>query len=309
MSGLFRSRQRSWIILCFFLISIAAPLAAPYDPDAQADLRTSRLVVPLGSGFLRNDSSEMQTSGSGAISTLSGRFKPHNAMFLLGTDNLGRDVLSRLLYALRISLLIGMGAMVLSLFAGVVIGIAAGMSRNGLLDHLLMRIVDLFLSIPAIFLVIVIVAFFGNSVTLLILVLAGTGWMSVARLVRGEVLHLRDREFVLAARMLGCPDWRIILDHILPNILPTVVVSSALQLGNVVLAEASLSFLGLGVQPPTPSLGNMIGESLAYFDRGWWVGIFPGIVLTLIVFLTNRFAEYIKEQSEAGSIPPGGAEI
>jgi len=307
--ALFRSHPKSWVLLCLLLISIGAPLLAPYDPVAQADLRTSRLLMPLGHGLARGGSPEAQPDVGSPANNISDPSDSRHAIFLLGTDNLGRDVLSRLLYALRVSLLIGMGSMLLSLFAGVLIGIAAGMSRSGVLDQLLMRMVDLFLSVPTLFLVIAVVAFFGNSTSLLVLVLAGTGWMTVARLVRGEVILLREMEFVLAARMLGRSDWRIILDHILPNILPTLVVSSVLQLGNVILAEASLSFLGLGVQPPTPSLGNMIGESLAYFDRGWWVGIFPGIVLTLIVFSANTLAENMQEQLETGRSAQGASAI
>jgi len=217
-------------------------------------------------------------------------------IFFLGTDNLGRDVLSRIVYGTRVSLGIGFAAMCCSIVLGSIVGLIAGL-LGGWVDRLLMRLTDLFLAFPSLFLIIALVAFLGNSIFLLVAVLAMTGWMGVARLIRGEVLMLRDREFVLAARLLGRSSVQIIRDHMLPNVLPTILLASVLQLGNVVLAEAALSFLGLGIQPPTPSLGNMIGESLAYASSAWWVGFFPGVVLSALVVSANVVAENVQKAS------------
>ncbi len=307
-----------FIIIAYIFITIEAPFIAPCNPSLQSDLRTTRLLMPFEHGYIAHQmpSSHVKQSGleqtnNGIIenlltkvnadlldeeqqyisrSAIDGSGKT-NIIFLLGTDNLGRDVFSRILYGIRISLLVGASATVISLLFGTTIGFLAGYARQKWLDNILMRIVDLFLAVPSLFLVIAVVAFLGNSTSLLILILAGTGWMSIARMIRGEVVMLRDREFIVVARMLGRSRVQIILQHFIPNILPTIAVATVLQLGNVILAEASLSFLGLGIQPPTPSIGNMIGESLAYIQTGWWVGIFPGIALTLFMLSVNRFSE------------------
>jgi peptide/nickel transport system permease protein len=282
------------------------PFANGFVPTSRgsADLSTNREAArdPVAESYEGAYRYLREQSGETGNLTERNAAPPSGAstIFWLGTDNLGRDVLSRLLYSIRLSLVVGLCAMALSLLLGSLIGFASGLSRSGVVDQILMRIVDLFLAVPALFLIIAVVAFFGNSTVLLISVLAGTGWMNVARMVRGEVLHIRGREFMLAAHMLGRSTARIVIDHVIPNILPTVIVAAVLQLSNVILAEASLSFLGLGIQPPTPSLGNMIGESLAYFDRGWWVGVFPGLVLTLLVVSVNGLAENLQHQLEIG---------
>jgi peptide/nickel transport system permease protein len=216
--------------------------------------------------------------------------------FFLGTDDLGRDVFSRVIYGTRISLGIGFAAMCCTIMIGCLIGFLAGV-LGGWTDKLLMRMTDLFLGVPSLFLVIALLALFGNSTVLLVAALSVTGWMNVARLIRGEVLMLREREFILSARLLGRSSVEILRDHMIPNVLPTILVASVLQLGSVILAEAALSFLGLGIQPPTPSWGNMIGESMAYLNSGWWVGIFPGIALSTLVVSANLFAERIEKDS------------
>ena len=196
------------------------------------------------------------------------------------------------------SFAVGLSAMIGAIVVGCLIGVLAGMA-GGWIDQMLMRVTDLFLSFPSLFLVIALVAFFGNSAMLLILVLAGTGWMGVARIVRGEALSLRDREFVLAARLLGRSHVQIVRDHIVPNVLPLIVVAAVLQLSNVIFAEAALSFLGLGIQPPTPSLGGMIGDSLSHIDTAWWLGLFPGVALSTVVVVINMFAERLQRDGAA----------
>jgi peptide/nickel transport system permease protein len=315
-------------VLAILLVALLAPYLVPFDPAAQGDLRMTRLLKPLDKGVMTGllpstQESSRSDSAMGSLermldqadnvllwrqerftrwtesATMEGgedlvQVKP----FLLGTDDLGRDNFSRLIYGVRISFLCGVTAMLCAVFVGSVIGFAAGIA-GGWIDTVLMRMTDLFLSIPSIFLVIALVAFFGNSILLLILVLAVTGWMSVARIVRAEVLRLREREFVLAARLLGRSSFRIVRDHMIPNVLPIIAAASVMQLGNVILAEAALSFLGVGIQPPTPSLGNMIGESFNYIDRAWWMGVFPGIALSGIVVSVNLFAEQLQQKAHA----------
>jgi peptide/nickel transport system permease protein len=306
------------IIGCFCFLALCAPFLAPFLPDAQGDLMTTRmlkpfekaLVVPSPMPPVRIPADEA-TGIVGVLERTNDRLlnrrekfthlieresdleraeKVEMKTFLLGTDDLGRDVFSRLVYGARVSVGIGFAATVCTIFLGCMIGFLAG-TFGGWVDRILMRLTDLFLAIPSLFLVIALIAFFGSSTFLLIIVLATAGWMSVARLIRGEVLSLREREFILSARLLGRSSIQIVRDHMIPNVLPIIFVASVLQLGNVVLAEAALSFLGLGIQPPTPSWGNMIGESMAYIESGWWVGLFPGIALSLLVVAANLAAE------------------
>jgi peptide/nickel transport system permease protein len=312
------------VLLIFVLLALTAPFVAPFQPSSHGDLMTTRLLKPLERGvvtkteMLETESSTLTPTSNSLLRALEGanhvllsrqekftriggppaveeqgeRSRP--TTFVLGTDDLGRDVLSRIIYGTRISLAIGSAAMCFAVLLGCLIGFLAGV-YGGWIDRLLMRFTDLFLAVPALFLVIALVALFGNSTTLLIAVLAATGWMSVARLVRGEVLVLREREFILSARLLGRSSVQILRDHMIPNVAPTILAASVLQLGNVVLAEAALSFLGLGVQPPTPSWGNMIGESMAFIESAWWVGVFPGIGLSLLVISANLVAEGIEK--------------
>jgi peptide/nickel transport system permease protein len=201
---------------------------------------------------------------------------------LFGTDGVARDIFSRVVYGVRSSLAIGLIALFFSFSIGCSLGFTAGYF-GGFVDRIITRFVDSILSIPALFLVIALMAFLGSSLTMLILILSLTGWMGIARIVRGEVIHIRNLEFIQAARMLGVRPAVIIRKHLLPNVMPTTITAAILQLGNIILAEASLSFLGLGIQPPTPSWGNMIGESLSYLTSAWWAGLFPGIVLSLLL--------------------------
>jgi len=301
-------------LIAFLLtVAVSAPLLAPFDPSAQADLRKTRLLKPLSSSVSKR-SGRTWTEHPGQSRSYAGKTLEEinndlihrrgppgpgkTQIFLLGTDDLGRDVFSRLLYGLRMSFAVGLSAMIGAIVVGCLIGVLAGMA-GGWIDQLLMRVTDLFLAFPSLFLVIALVAFFGNSAMLLILVLAGTGWMGVARIVRGEALSLRDREFVLAARLLGRSPVQIVRDHIVPNVLPLIVVAAVLQLSNVILAEAALSFLGLGIQPPTPSLGGMIGDSLSHIDTAWWLALFPGVALSTVVVVINMLAERMQREGSA----------
>jgi peptide/nickel transport system permease protein len=322
-----RWRGASKVVLVGFLfVGLTAPFLAPFRPSSQGDLTSTRLLEPLEKGIvvfepeLLTEAESSTRSSSWIIRTVDNanrflldrreRFAHFTGSFVmgalarptevrrfyLGTDDLGRDVLSRVIYGTRISLGIGFCAMLCTVVIGCVIGFVAGVYGSWA-DRILMRLTDLFLAVPSLFFVIALIAFFGSSTVLLIAVLAVTGWMSVARLVRGEVLMLREREFILSARLLGRSAFQILRDHMLPNVTPTILAASVLQLGNVILAEAALSFLGLGVQPPTPSWGNMIGESMTFIDSAWWVGVFPGIALSVLMVTVNVIAESVEKAS------------
>lgn len=215
------------------------------------------------------------------------RFKnPGEDGYILGTDNLGRDVLTRLAYGTRVSVTVALLAVASALLIGCTLGSIAGYYGR-LTDSIIMRAVDILLAFPTLFLLI----FVSTLVTIgpngLALIIASVSWMGLARLVRGEILSLRQRDYVEAARVIGAPDHRIIARHIFPNVLPIVIVWATLATPAFVLAEASLSFLGFGVQPPTPSLGNMLSGALTFIDRTWVLAILPGATIYVIVLAIN----------------------
>jgi peptide/nickel transport system permease protein len=220
--------------------------------------------------------------------------EPPSHAHWLGTDEIGRDVLSRLLYGARVSLLVAGVAVVLAVSIGTSVGLAAGYA-GGALDLLLMRFVDLLLAFPRIFFALLVLALWGSSTWLVILVLGVTGWMSTARLVRAQVLGIREQEYVVAARALGLPGWRILVHHVLPNTWAPVVVSATLMVGNVILAESVLSFLGLGVEIPVPSWGAMLDEARDAWRSAWWLATFPGLAITLTVIGCNLMGDGLRD--------------
>jgi peptide/nickel transport system permease protein len=213
---------------------------------------------------------------------------------LLGTDQLGRDILSRLLVGLRISLLVALVVVPVSLLLGLATGMVTGY-RGGWLDLALMRVVDAQLAIPTLLLMIAVVAVLGSGLLQIVLVLAIAGWPTYARVVRAEVLALRERDFVTAARAVGASDARILTRHVLHNLIPTVLVLATLQLPVVIVLEAALSFLGLGIQPPTPSLGQMLGHSQEVVWRAWWMPTIPGVAITLLVLAFNLVGDRLRD--------------
>jgi peptide/nickel transport system permease protein len=213
---------------------------------------------------------------------------------LLGTDQLGRDILSRLLVGLRISLLVALAVVPLSLLLGLGAGMITGY-HGGWLDLALMRLVDAQLAIPTLLLMIAVVAALGSGLVQIVIVLVIAGWPTYARVMRAEVLTLRDRDFVVAARAVGASDGRILLRHVLRNVLPTVLVLATLQLPVVIVLEAALSFLGLGIQPPTPSLGQMLGHSQEMVWRAWWMPTIPGVAITLLVLAFNVMGDRLRD--------------
>jgi len=239
------------------LIALAAPLIAPADPD-----------------FLQIDK----------------RFQRPNAEFLLGSDENGRDVLTRLIYGSRVSLLVGSLSVLISVSIGTLAGAVAGY-RGGLIDSLIMRFTDGMLTIPTFFLVLIIVTVFGSTLTNIILVIALTSWMVIARIVRGDVLRIVSQDYILAARATGVPPFRLVLRHILPGAVPNIIVSTTLGVANAILTESALSYLGLGVQPPTSTWGTMLSGAQNYLFRRPELAVYPGLLIFITVLAYNFFGD------------------
>jgi peptide/nickel transport system permease protein len=249
------------IVAVMLAVALLAPLLAPYDPSA----------IRVGSILL-----------------------PPSFDHLLGTDALGRDVLSRMIYGTQISLLVGFVAVGIAVLIGVIVGALAGY-YPGWVDTLFMRLVDIMLSIPTFFLILAVIALVGPNLLNIMVVIGVTSWMGVARLVRGEFLALKESDYVLAARALGVPAYRIIFSHILPNAMAPVYVSTILGIAAAVLVESSLSFLGLGVQPPTPSWGNILTDGKANIEIAWWLSLFPGLAILVTVLGYNLLGEGLRD--------------
>jgi peptide/nickel transport system permease protein len=222
------------------------------------------------------------------------RLQPPSWAYPLGTDDLGRDVLTRILYGARISLLVGFVAVGIATAIGIVLGALAGYYGRWV-DALLMRFVDIMLCFPTFFLILAVIAFLDPSIWNIMIIIGLTGWMGVARLVRAEFLSLRERDFVLAARAIGAGDRRIIFRHILPNALSPVLVSATLGVAGAILTESALSFLGIGVQPPTPSWGNMLIAGKQTLGTAWWLSVFPGLAILITVLGYNLLGEGIRD--------------
>ncbi|NBJ69293.1 ABC transporter permease [Roseburia sp. 1XD42-34] len=227
---------------------------------------------------------------------LTDRLAPPGSEYWLGTDTLGRDLYSRMLYGAQISLLVGFASVTGSIFIGTVVGAVAGY-YGGKLDALLMRIVDVVISFPSMFLLITLVTIIDPSLYTLILIFALFGWTGTARLVRGEFLTLRTREYVLAARTMGIRNIRIIFSHILPNAMGPIIVAATLGIGGVILAESALSYLGLGVQPPTASWGNMLqdAQGLSVMKNAWWYPLIPGLMILITVLSFNFVGDGLRD--------------
>ena len=220
--------------------------------------------------------------------------KGPTGQFLLGTDDLGRDILVRIAYGARVSLLVGVVSTGIAVTIGVVIGLAAGFF-GGIVDTLLARLVDVALTMPFLLVAIALVSITGPSLTITILVIGFFSWASVARIVRGQVLSLREREFVEAARSLGASDPRIMFVDILPNVLAPVIVYTTLLIPVVIVTEAALTFLGLGLPPPTADWGGMISDGQQYYTTAWWFIMFPGVALLLTTLAFNLFGDGVRD--------------
>lgn len=228
---------------------------------------------------------------------LRARLRPPGEAHLLGTDATGRDVFSRLLYGGRVSLLIGSVATVLGLIVGVGLGVLAGYVR-GWLDEIIMYLVDVQLALPFILLAVAVALVFGNSLPVLIGLAALSTWPLYARVVRAEVLSLREREFVTAALAAGARPGHIMRTHLLPNLVGSILVLATLSVGRIILLESGLSFLGIGVQPPTPSWGSMIGEGREYLASAWWLATVPGVALLLLTMAVGTIGDWLRDLAD-----------
>jgi peptide/nickel transport system permease protein len=249
------------VVGSLFAVSLLAPLIAPHDPGA-IDLKN--ILMPPGPGHW------------------------------LGTDQLGRDILSRMIWGARISLKVGFVAVGIATIIGLLLGTLAGYF-GGLTEALIMRAVDLMLCFPSFFLILTVIALLEPSIWNIMAVIGLTSWMGVARLVRAEILSIKEREFILAALAEGAGHTRIILRHVLPNALAPVLVSATLGVAGAILTESALSFLGIGVQPPTPSWGNMLTAGKDNLEYAWWLSVFPGLAILVTVLGYNLLGEGIRD--------------
>ncbi|HTZ19189.1 MAG TPA: ABC transporter permease [Dissulfurispiraceae bacterium] len=249
------------VIFAISIIAIAAPVIAPYDPSA-----------------------------IDVYNTLSAPTWSHP----LGTDDLGRDVLSRMIWGSRVSLKVGFVAVGIAIFIGIIIGSAAGF-YGGKTDAILMRFVDIMLCFPTLFLILAVIAVLEQSISTIMIIIGLTGWMDVSRLVRAEILGLKERDFVLAAKAVGASDFRVIFRHILPNALSPVFVSATFGVAGAILIESGLSFLGLGVQPPDASWGNILASGRENITVAWWMSLYPGFAILITVLSYNLVGEGLRD--------------
>ncbi|MCC6543549.1 MAG: ABC transporter permease [Nitrospirae bacterium] len=249
------------VVAFLFAIAIFAPAITPYDPNA---INVQNILEPPG--FTHP----------------------------FGTDDLGRDILSRIIWGSRISLSVGFVAVGISTFIGVILGAITGY-YGGWVDRVIMRFVDIMLSIPTFFLLLAVIAFLEPGISNIMIVIGLTSWMGVTRLVRAEFLSVKEREFTLSARAIGAGDMRIIFRHILPNSMAPVLVSAVLGVAGAILTESALSFLGIGVQPPTSSWGNILTIGKDNIEIAWWLSVFPGVAILVTVLAYNLLGEGIRD--------------
>jgi peptide/nickel transport system permease protein len=255
------------VILLFVIFAVFAPLLAPYDP--------TRIALPqkLTPPFLAPGG---------------------NPAYLLGTDSLGRDVLSRLIWGARVSLTVSAAVVLISSAVGLLLGLAAGY-LGGRTDSILMRFADGSIAFPGILIALLFAISLGPGVVTVIVALSVLGWAAYARIVRGEVLRLRNLEFVVGARVIGASPTRIMVAHLFPNVLDAWVILITLQIGLVVLAEATLGFLGAGVPPPTPSWGSLVADGRNFVDSAWWISFFPGLAIGMLVLCVNYLGDWLRD--------------
>ena len=251
----------SVVLLVTFAVALLADVLAPYEPNAQ--ILAERLAGP----------------------SLAHPF---------GQDHLGRDVLSRAIYGARVSLGVGFSSVAITIVIGTIIGVAAGYFGRWT-DSVLMRFVDVFISIPVFMLLLTVVAIYGSNVGLLIAFIGISAFPGAARIVRAEVLSLMPRDFILAARVVGASPLRIMARHLVPNLMPVIIVSATLRVGAAILTEAGLSYFGLGVPPPAPTWGGMVADGRTFLDVAWWVSTFPGLALLVVVIATNLVGDGLRD--------------
>lgn len=252
-----------YVIACFYAVAILAPIFAPYDPAAIPDVMANRYLTPSWA-------------------------------HLFGTDEFGRDLFSRALYGARVSLSIGLLAMIIAKSIGTIYGAVAAYF-GGIVDGVLMRIVDVWIAFPTFYLMLMLVGVFEANIVVLVLILGLTSWPGTARFIRGEILSLKNQAFTESARAIGLPARQIIARHLIPSALSPVLVTAALAVAGMIGAEAGLSFLGLGIRPPTPSWGNMVSAGKDNLLNAWWVAFFPGALLTLTLISFSLLADGLRD--------------
>jgi peptide/nickel transport system permease protein len=270
MVEVFKKVLKNWYTLfavgiLFVILSMAlgAPLISPHSPTEGNLLE--RLQPPLTKGHL------------------------------LGTDTLGRDFLSRIIYGARVSIAVGVTTVLIAGFFGTLLGLISGF-YGGWIDRIIMRFVDMQLSFPFVVLALTIAAILGPSFRNIIITLTISSWVIYARLVRGEVLGIKEQQYVQAAFTVGLPNWRIIVMHILPNVLSAVIVLASLEVGRMIISEAAISFLGFGIQPPTPAWGNMLSEGQDYMTTSWWLTVFPGLAIVITTVAVNVVGDELRDK-------------
>ncbi|MDO8602726.1 MAG: ABC transporter permease [Candidatus Omnitrophota bacterium] len=249
------------IVGFFIIVAIFAPMIAPYNPG-QIDIEN--ILTPPSSSHI------------------------------FGTDSLGRDLFSRMVYGARISLMVGFIAVGIAAIIGIALGAIAGYYGKWV-DAIIMRFIDIMLCFPTFFLILAVIALLEPSIINIMVIIGATSWMGIARLMRAEILSLKERDFIYAERAIGASDLRIIARHLIPNAMAPVLVSITLGIAGAILVESGLSFLGIGVQPPTPSWGNILSEGKAVMGAGWWMMLFPGLAIFITVLGYNLLGEGIRE--------------
>jgi peptide/nickel transport system permease protein len=251
----------SVIVVFLFIVSLLAPWLAPFDPTA-IDLKNI--------------------------------LQPPSAEHWFGTDPLGRDVMSRMIWGAQISLKVGFVSTGIAILIGAILGSVAGYYGRGV-DAVIMRFVDIMLCFPTFFLILAVIAFLEPSIWNIMIIIGATGWMGITRLVRADFISLKERDFVQAARVIGASDARIIFIHVLPNCMASVLVAATLGVAGAILTESALSFLGIGVQPPTPSWGNILTAGKDNIDIAWWLSLYPGLAILVTVLGYNMLGEGIRD--------------
>ncbi len=288
------------LLVIITLTAIFAPFVAPHNPLV-GKLEDSRrcpafTTCPILGGGGGATTGQPTTIGGFTLPGAASAAAPTKGTteYLLGTDANGRDVFSRILFAARISLIVGVTAVLIGGIVGVIAGLLCGF-YGGIVDAVIMRIADIQLAFPFILLAIAIVAVLGGGLFNVILVLGVGSWVPYARLVRGQVLSAKQQEYVIAARTIGARDPAILFRHLLPNVLTPVIVISTFGIAAAIIGEATLSFLGVGINPPTPTWGNMLADGRAYVGSAWWLATFPGVAILITVLSINMIGDWVRD--------------